>query len=297
MTTPINSPLLPSLSGRLLTVDAALKQPSIISNQIAKLADSQVLLPKLFRQYGSRVEAGAMLYNSIQSSDFYTAGGIEKRSPGAEYAVVEGVVPEPKLALVNDYGGRFTVPIESVVRNNVSYLDSQTLQLANQLTRTLDVLAIAAVEAADPASIAVSTPWDAAITVGPLDTLTTSNELPTAHFADAQELADLDELGTVLDTLLVHPAQARALKTLYGPRLDDVLKSAGLTMFSNPRLTDGTAYLVEKGMVGAVGWEFGLTTESWLDQSIRSWRVQSYVVPALAVDRPHACKKLTGLAS
>jgi hypothetical protein len=295
MTTPINSPLLPTLDGRLLTVDAALKSPSIISNQIARLADSQILLPKLFRQYGSRVQAGAMLYNSIQASDFYTAGGIEERSPGAEYAVVEGVVPEPKLALVADYGGRFTVPIESVVRNNVSYLDSQTLQLSNQITRTLDVLAIAAVEAAGPASIAVSTPWDALITVGPLDALSSSNELPTAHFAQAQELADMDELGTVLDTLLVAPAQARALKTLYGPNLDLVLKSAGLTMFSNARLTDGVAYVVQRGMCGAVGWEFGLTTESWLDQSIRAWRVQSYVVPALAVDRIHTCKKLTGL--
>jgi hypothetical protein len=50
-------------------------------------------------------------------------------------------------------------------------------------------------------------------------------------------------------------------------------------------------------MVGAVGFEFGLTAESWLDQAIRSWRVQSFVVPAMAVDRPHSIKKLTDLAS
>jgi hypothetical protein len=297
MTSPINSPLIPVLNGRQLTVDAALRQPSIISNQIAKLADSQILLPKLFRQYGAKIESGAMLYNTIQSSDFYTAGGIEKRSPGAEYAVIENVLPEPKLALVEDYGGRCTIPIEAVTRNNISILDQNVLQLGNEITRTLDVLAIAAVEAANPDSIAVSLGWDAAISIGPADSLTPSNEMPTAHFAAAQELADLDELGTVLDTLIVAPAQARALKTLYGPKLAETLTSAGLTMFSNARMTAGTAYLVEKGMVGTIGFEFPLTTESWMDQSIRSWRVQSFVVPALAVDRPHNVKKLTGLGS
>jgi hypothetical protein len=97
--------------------------------------------------------------------------------------------------------------------------------------------------------------------------------------------------------LIVNPSQARALKTLYGQYLDEVLKSAGVTMHSNPRMTDGEAYVCQGGMVGAVGFEFGLTAESWLDQAIRSWRVQPFVVPAMAVDRPHSIKKLTGLAS
>ena len=89
MTLPINSPLLPSLSGRALTVDVALKQPSLIANRIAKLADSQILLPKIFRQYGAKVEGGALLYNSLQSSDYYSATNLEKRAPGTEYQVIE----------------------------------------------------------------------------------------------------------------------------------------------------------------------------------------------------------------
>ena len=68
-------------------------------------------------------------------------------------------------------------------------------------------------------------------------------------------------------------------------------------MYTNPRLTDGTAYMVQKGMVGIVAWEHGLTVESWIDQSIRSWRTNAFAVPAFAVDRPFACKKLTGLSS
>ncbi len=90
--------------------------------QIAKLADDLILLPKLFRQYGSRVQAGAMLWNSLASSDYYTAGPVEPRVPGAEYAQIEGVLPDPRLSLVEDFGGAFTVPIEQVLRNNISLL-------------------------------------------------------------------------------------------------------------------------------------------------------------------------------
>lgn len=115
--------------------------------------------------------------------------------------------------------------------------------------------------------------------------------------AQAQELADLDQLGVRLDKLLVHPSQAATLKTLYGPDLARVLDSAGLTMVSNARLTDGEAYVVQGGMTGTVGFEFPLTVEAWMDQATRSWQVHGFVVPAMAVDRPYACKKLTALSS
>ena len=236
MTMPVNSPLQPTLVGRQLSVDAALKAPTLIANRIAKLADSAILLPHIFRQYGAKVDGGALLYNSLQSSDYYLSTNIEARAPGAEYQVVEGSLPEPQLALVSDYGFQATIPIEAVLRNNISILDNATIQGTNTLTRKLDELAIAAVEAAEPASIAVSLPWDQAITVGALTDLTPSNQLPTAAFAAAQTLADRDELGVQLDTLLVAPEQAQALKTLYGFHLDDALKSAGLTMHSNARL-------------------------------------------------------------
>lgn len=57
----MTSPLIPALTGRQLTVDVALKQPTVIRNQIAKLADDQILLPKFFRQFGQQVQGGGML--------------------------------------------------------------------------------------------------------------------------------------------------------------------------------------------------------------------------------------------
>ncbi|BBX62805.1 hypothetical protein MSAS_19790 [Mycobacterium saskatchewanense] len=298
MTNPVTSPLIPSLTGRQLTVDAALKTPTLIRDQIARLADPQILLPKFLRQHGAKLQGGALLYNSVQASDFFIAGSLEQRMPGTSYAVVEGVDPTPKLAAVEDWGGKFEVPEEAIWRNNVNYLDQQTTQLSNEICRKLDTRTVDALQAADIGSLATATTWNDLVFVGPLDQITASADRPTAHFAEVQEMADLEELGVVYDLLVVHPEQARQLRTAYADRLDDMLASAGFTngMFVNPRLPAGTAYVCQKGNLGVVGFEVPLTVETWRDPATRQWIVQAYCVPAFAIDRPYAAKKITGLS-
>lgn len=287
--------LIPELSGRTLSVDHALRQVEVIRNRIAQLADSQILLPKFFHAYGAQVRSGALLYSVVQASDFFTTD-VEKRTPGSEYKVVEGVDPEPRLALVEDWGGKFVVPDEVRDRNNISYLDQQTTQLANTIARKLDVRALEEVDAAiGMANTVAGHDWSAAITVGPLDDLTPSDKLPLADLSAAQLASDLQELGIRHDLLIVHPNQAHDLRVLYGDKLDAVLKSAGMELFSNPRIEAGTAWCVEKGLVGTIGLEHPLTVTTWRDEATRSTWVQAFCVPAFAVDRPYAAKKLVGL--
>lgn len=289
------SALLPALSGRQLTVDTALKRPTTILSRIAKLADDQIVLDKLFRSFGGRVEGGGILYSVVKASDFYSSD-VEKRQPGSEYRVVEGVDPEQKLATVTDWGGKFQVTQEQIVRNDVSYLDQQTTQLANTIARKLDVAALAAIEAViDSPNTVTGHSWDDVVTIGPEADLSPSAELPTADLSAAQLASDLQELGVKHDLLIVHPNQAHALRVAYGDKLDDMLKSAGLGLFANPRMTPGVAYAVERGQVGTVGFEFPLTVDPWEDKATRSWWVQAFAVPAFAVERPYALKKLTGL--
>ncbi|WP_280354294.1 major capsid protein [Nocardia otitidiscaviarum] len=288
--------LIPELSGRRLTVDVALARPTLIRAQIAKLADEQILLPKFFHNSGAPVTGGGMLYSVIQAADLFTTD-IEKRSPGSEYKVVEGVDPEPKLATVQDWGGKFQITDEQIGRNDISYLDQQTTQLANTIARKLDVAAMAAVEAAIGGENTVpGHNWETLVTVGPDTSLTPSAERPTADLSAAQLAADLQELGVTHDMLVVHPEQAHDLRVAYGDGLDAMLKSAGVELFANPRVTAGVAWAIETGGVGTVGFERPLTVDTWDDRSTRSRWVQAYAVPALAVDRPYAAKKITGLA-
>lgn len=290
------TPLLPELAGNALTVDVALAQPTIIRDRIATLADDQLLLPHFFRPYGGRIEGGGMLYTLLRYSDLFSAG-VEKRAPLTEYPIVTGVDPETKLAQVADYGGAVEIAYEEISRNNVSRLDQLTSQLVNEVTIKLDTVALAAVNASGVESVAVSAPWDALVLDGPEADLTPSADRPTAHFAQAQELADLAQLGTVFDRLLVHPSQARALRTAYADNLGKMLESAGLTMHVNARITDGTAYLVKTGETGVVGFEAPLSVVVTDQPRTKSKLLQVYVVPAFGVDKPHNTLKITGLAS
>jgi hypothetical protein len=294
----MTSPLLPSLQGTQLTVEAVMRQPTIIRDRIAKLADAQLLLPRFFRQLGARVSGGGMLYSTLAAADFYTASNtLEPRTPGTEYAVAEGLEPEPKLALVEDYGAKVQILDEEVLRNDVNRVDQQTVQLTNTLLRKLDTRAVAALAAAPIATVAVSNPWNALTFVGPEANLTISANRPTAHFAQAQELFDLDEMGVVADTLVLHPSQARALREAYAENLGAMLESVGLELFSNPRIPEGTAYVCQGGQVGQVGWELPLTVEVIDDRKTRSRWIQVFAVPAIATDRPYACKKIVGLGT
>lgn len=289
------NPLIPELSGTRLTVEAVMARPTIIRDRIAKLADPQILLPHLFRPFGARVEGGGMLYSVVKASDFFTADPVEKRSPGAEYAVLRGTDPESKLAVVEDHGGRVQVLDEDMLRNDINRIDAATIQITNRLVRLLDVKAVEAIEAAGPETIAVSTPWDAQVMVGPATDITPSDQRPTAAWAEAAELMELDELGNVADTLIVHPSEARALRTAYAGDLPSVLESAGLTMVSNARVAEGTAYVVAAGAVGTVGFEVPLTVEVVPERLTRSSWLLGFCVPAFAVTNPGAVKKLTGL--
>lgn len=288
--------LIPELNGRRLTVDVALRNPSVIRDRVAALADNQLLLPKFFSPYGARVEGGGLLYASARVADLYVAGDVEKRTPGSEYITVKGVDPEPKLAPVEDFGGKFKLTDEEIDRNDVSRLDNYTTQLANTITRKLNARAIEELEAhLLPENVIVGHEWATVQLDGAAPT--GASERPTADFAEAQAAADRQEMGVTHDLIIMGPDLAATLRTLYGQNLKDVLESFGLTLFVSPRVADGVAYVLAQGEAGSVGFERPLTIESWDDRSVRSRWVQGYAVPAIAVERPYSVKKLVGLTA
>lgn len=289
--------LAPELTGSQLTVELALKQPTRIRAQIAKLADSQILLDKLFHTLGTQVQAGAFLYNVVKSSDYYVKNDVEMVGPGDEFPLVEGVDPDAKMALVEKWGGLFAIPDEKVRRNDIAYLDNQVTQLANTIARKLDLQALKFLEAAlaSGENTIPGNSWADLVTVGDPTMLTPSAELPSADLSAVHLANAMDELGVTADLLIVHPEQAHSLRVAYGDKLDAMLKSAGMGMFENPRIANGTAYAVERGQVGIIGFEMPLTVESWREPKNQTGYVLAYVMPAFGIDKPYACKKLTGL--
>jgi hypothetical protein len=286
----------PTLSGNQLTVDMALKQPTIIRKRIAELADSQILIDKLFHMFGQPA-VGHLLYNVLKATDYYLKRDVEQVAPGDEFPVVEGVEPETKIAYIEKWGGYFPVPDEKVRRNDEIYFDNQTTQLANTIAAKVDARAMDALTTAlaNGAQNIPGNSWADLVTIGDPTTLTPSSQLPTADFATVHMTNTLQELGIKADLLLLNPGQARDLRVAYADKLDAMLKSAGLEMFENPRIPDGEAYAVRRGQVGIVGFEKPLTVETWREPKNQTSYVLAYVMPLFAVDKPYAAKRLTGL--
>ncbi|MCZ0732318.1 major capsid protein [Mycolicibacterium iranicum] len=292
--------LLPSLTGNNLTVDAALKSPTTLLKQIAKIADSELLLPLFTHQLGTRLTGGGLLYSTINRENLYTASDVEQRSPGAEYPVTAAVRPEPQLSKVEDWGGKALIPDEAILRNNISLLDQETIALGNTIARKVDQLLMREVELAianlDGAGIVIGNDWSDLQLFGPDANLTPTHDLPTADFAKVALAMKNDDMGFTFDTLVVNPSEEYNLKVAYADKYESMLKSAGIELFSSTRIEPGVGWAIQKGRVGTVGFEFGLTVEVIDDRERRQKKVQAYVVPAVGIDQPLAMKKLTGLA-
>lgn len=290
--------LTPTLNGRNLTVDYVMKYPTKITDRIAELAGDQIVLDKIFHTLGQPVTGGAMLYNRVTAADFFRADDVKQRGPGDEYEIVRGVDPTPLTAALEDWGGKFPVPDEAISRNDAEYLSDQTTQLSNTIVEKLNTRALAVLEA--QAGFSQNTvsghDWMNAVTIGPEANLSEGGELPAADLAAVIMAGKNERLGVTYDTLLVNPQEEYSLRVAYGDKLEALLASMGLTMFAYVHVTPGTAWIMARGQVGIVGFEQPLKTETWREPRNRTSWVQSYAVPAMAVNKPSYCKKLTGLA-
>jgi hypothetical protein len=288
--------LSPELNGRTLTVDAMLNHPTALRDRVATQADKGLVTPFFFSTAGARVEGGGLIYSVAKASDLYTNVPAEKRAPGAEYKVLDGDPIEPKLAKPQDWGGKIQILDEERIRNNVSAVDLKIDQLANEVQQRVDEAALAAVEEALASdNIVAGHIWADTVLDGATPTVPGSR--PTADWSAAQLKADMQRLGVRHDALIVSPAGAHALRVVYGDRLEEVLKSSGLELVTSTRIDLNSAYALEKGRAGQVGFEVPLTADVIDDRHSRCKWVQTYIVPAFAVDRPFAIKRITGVVA
>ncbi|OZE31522.1 MULTISPECIES: major capsid protein [unclassified Rhodococcus (in: high G+C Gram-positive bacteria)] len=293
--------LQPTLSGtgqgQQITVPMALQRPELIAFRVAELAEPELVLDKFFTP-GPAPVGGSYLFVQAKAADKFLADGadVEARTEGSEYPIVDGVDPDVRQALVEDFGGAFPVTDAQETRNLTSYLNAQVQQLTNSIVRKLNKSAMDAVEAVIGAEQTIAgQSWENLVIVGPADSITPAALRPSADISAARLHAELKELGTVFDLLVVHPNQAHALRSSYGEQLDAMLKSADVELFSTPRITAGTAFVVQKGGLGKVGFETPLTVETIPDRRKRQHYVQGYANPYFAPEKPDAVVKIIGL--
>lgn len=287
----------PTLSGNVLTVDTALNQPTRITRRIMDLTLQRFIVDRIFDTNAGTVSGGAVIYDQATTNELYTDREVERVGPGDEFPVVGSQRPTPQVALVEKWGGKFFITDEARDRNNVTFFNNQVTQLSNTIVRRVNTRAVetleAAISALGGAGTFVGHDWGAVVTGG--SSQTSAAGWPAADIAQAQYLADTDELGVVYDLWLLNPKQRMDLAITYGSALDEVLASMGIEAYASNRIPNGTAYAVARGQVGELRVEQGLGTETWREQATQRTWVQSSVRPVMYVTNPYSIKKVTGL--
>ncbi|MGV9586373.1 major capsid protein [Nocardia farcinica] len=294
------NPLVPSHSGGTLNIPALLAAPSRLNDVIARLTADQLVMDAFFTSSPVKVEGGGLVYSVLKHGSNRLTRDAKQRTPGAEYEMSGSELPMD-LATPQDWGSKIEILDEHRDRQDAITLANKLVQLSNTIAAKLDAVALAAIDAALTQHSIQPIPghnWSTLVTVGPEDQLTPNSDRPHADFATAGLAARMDDIGIgTLDTLVCHPQEEARLKIGYGVDLPGVLAAAGIkTIRTTVQATPGTAYLVETGRAGHVQFERPMTTDVIDSRHTRSQFVQTYAVPAFAVSRPGAVRKITGLA-
>ncbi|WP_280509612.1 major capsid protein [Nocardia farcinica] len=287
----------PSVAGNALTVDLMLKEPTRINAYLSDLALKQYFAERIFTN-GGTVQGGALVYTQLTSNDLFPTRAAQKVAPGAEFPEVTFDRPEPKTAQVEKLGGKYRVTDEARDRNDLSVIQNESVKLGNDIARQLHARALAELEASITAIGSdlqiTGTSWADATAL----TLSTENKaaLPAADLAEIRKRAELKEIGTNYNLLVLHPNEFANLSIIHGDA-EAWLRSQGFGVVVSNVVTAGTAYAVQEGMVGQVRYEQPLKTVTYRDEGTESTWVQASIRSVFAVTNPYNALKITGLAA
>lgn len=307
----------PTVSGNLLTVDRYLRAPLEIARDLSDLALQRFFAEELFNE-GPDAPAGAVVYDELTANDIYPARDVARHTPGGQFPLVITTRPTPKTAYAEEYGGKFYLTYSAIRRNAINDFDRDERLLANAIVRKWNNIAIdllnATVTAVGASAIVTGADWG------------TSTTDIWANLAAGQFAADQREMGIVLDTVIVNPAQAldamssdkfRNLLTpetrqalVQQPDLMPSQNPAGLTFRKSYRQPAGTALVVARGLIGGRHREApagdegdnvayddasGIAVQTWDDpENTRRW-VQGWKSEVLYVNNPYAVYRIEGI--
>lgn len=287
----------PAVNGDDVTVKTMLAEPTRITRYLSDIQLRGLVASRIFSS-PTGVSGGAVIYDQLTLNDLFSTRDVQNVEPGAEFPIITSDNPEPKVASVEKYGGKFFVTDEARDRNDDGVIQREGRKLINTIMRKTDQKAIAVLDAsiaANPSQVVTGVNWNSVVTAG--TSASNATAWPAADLSKIQLLADTQELGVEFDLWIVNPAQKAQFDLVYGAAAASVLASYGVEMAASNRVAAGTAYVVEQGQAGEIRVEKPLDTETWRDAHgrQRTW-VQSDMRPVMYVTNPFSVVKVTGLA-
>ncbi len=308
---PTISPNAPVIAGRDITIDFLLNNPTVIASRVASLANQRLISNYIFRAVGG-VQGGALIYNRIDSNQVYLTRDVQTIAEAAEIPLVDAAEPAPLIVTMSKFGGSFEISDEARRRNNQDVVTQMETKFTNNMVRRQDTAALASF-ASDPIISAAVTGAGADSTGGTKAAVAAwsdrTNGDPITDISNAAVIINNRELGYEADTVLLNPVDQ--VKLLQRPDIRTALprESApgnpilngqmgaflGLSWVVSNRVPAGTAYVLQRGVIGGIAEEVPLTMETERVKKRQVEVVYGTRTTGTFIDNPLAVVRLTGI--
>ena len=292
----------PEVRDGAITIDRMLNEPTRIDNYAARLVERDLLTQTIFGNVTT--SGGALLFDQLVKNEPTATDKPGVIAPGAEFPVLHTPDGEPVVVRVQKTGGKFGITDEARVRNDAMLLQRKVSQVANTMVKDLDERGIKALsdalEALDDKALTVASGgWAAAAGVqASAKTAKTGEGELINNLLDAQLKIQETELGYNPDVLVLNPTDAKNLKLIFGvANYQEMLSTFGLTLHTTTAQPAGEGLVLQSGMVGVMGVESPISTETWRDASTQTTWSQTWATVAFGVTDPMAMVKLTNLGA
>lgn len=286
----------PTVSGTAVTVDFLLQDTKRITRLLSSLVLQGYYIDRIFSPAGD-IQGGAVEYEQITSNDLFANRDVQRVEPGSEFPIVGFDRPTILTAQVEKFGGKFDVTDEARRRNRAGRVNRAMLQLANTIRRKTQQRALFELDAAVTAfsRTASGTGWATAAATAQATQVATVG--PLADLTAVVKSNEVTELGYTYNLAIMNPQEWRNGVLAAGSQaaFNALFAAYGFSIWLTNRQTAGKIKWVAERMVGELGYEVPLNTETWRDKDGKQqdW-FQSFVLPIVYVTDPFAILETTG---
>ena len=252
--------------GPQLTVDASLRFPQLILRALTDLTYQRFVADRIFmRGSAAQVAGGAAVFQRAET--LFPDRGAEEVGIRSEWPRSGWTVPDLFAAAVKQYGLETPIHDLSIRRNQIDVLARAQRKIANALVKFVDATAMATIIA------------DAAVqTTTATATWNNAGAKIITDLANLRGLIQNVDLGYVMDTLIINPAQETSM--LIDANVSNILpresgiapQATGVTVpimglkqiIATNQLTAGTVIALQSGVVGTIADEAPDPRESYV---------------------------------
>jgi hypothetical protein len=287
----------PTISGINVTASVYLNTPARVQRAITDFTVERFIMDKIFSQ-GPQATGGAVVYDQILGTFFFLDRDIQEIRPGSRFPILAGGEQLPSVAAVRKLGGEVMLTDEAIRRDSRNLMAREMMRLGNNVVRSVDAAAVAALNAAPILTATVGTNWS------------TAGSDPLGDLARVSELIYGPDLGYMPDTVLMNPlTHANLIENttlrLNLPREDTSTKNPifggsisgllNLDFYKTNRVPVGTIYVLQSKMVGSYSEEIPEYYKPIYEAREETWYIHGARITVPYVTDPLSCVKVTGV--